>query len=214
MAFLDKKVRADIENIFKGLRKDVTLRYFTQEMECRFCKETHELLEEVRALSPRIKLEAFDLVKDAEESARYGITKIPALAVMDEKDYGIRFYGIPSGYEFSSLIEAIKLVSTGETLLSPEAKQFLDKLEKDVHLQVFVTPTCPYCPGTVILAHQMAYYSPKVKADMIEATEFPQLSQKFNVYGVPRMVINETGSIEGAASEKMVLEKIAEVVGK
>jgi glutaredoxin-like protein len=214
MAFLDKKVRADIENIFKGLRNDVTLRYFTQEMECRFCKETHELLEEVRGLSPRIKLEAFDLVKDAEESARYGITKIPALAVMDEKDYGIRFYGIPSGYEFNSLIEAIKLVSTGETLLSPEAKQFLDKLEKDVHLQVFVTPTCPYCPGTVILAHQMAYYSPKVKADMIEATEFPQLSQKFNVYGVPRMVINETGSIEGAASEKMVLQKIAEVVGK
>ena len=214
MAFLDKKVRADIENIFKGLRKDVTLRYFTQEMECRFCKETHELLEEVQGLSPRIKLETFDLVKDAEESARYGITKIPALAVMDEKDYGIRFYGIPSGYEFNSLIEAIKLVSTGETLLSPEAKQFLDKLEKDVHLQVFVTPTCPYCPGTVILAHQMAYYSPKVKADMIEATEFPQLSQKFNVYGVPRMVINETGSIEGAASEKMVLEKIAEVVGK
>lgn len=214
MAFLDKKVRADIENIFKGLRKDVTLRYFTQEMECRFCKETHELLEEVRGLSPRIKLETFDLVRDAEESARYGITKIPALAVMDEKDYGIRFYGIPSGYEFSSLIESIKLVSTGDTLLSPEAKQFLDKLEKDVHLQVFVTPTCPYCPGTVILAHQMAYYSPKVRADMIEATEFPQLSQKFNVYGVPRMVINETGSIEGAASEKMVIAKIAEVVGK
>lgn len=212
MAFLSKKNRDDIENLFKGLKKEVTLRYFTQEVECRFCKETHELLKEVAGLSPRIRLVAFDLVKDAAESARFGISKIPALVVMDEKDYGIRFYGIPSGYEFSSLIEAIKLVSTGENPLSPEGRSFLDKLEKDVHLQVFVTPTCPYCPGAVILAHQMAYYSPKVKADMVEATEFPQLSQKYNVYGVPRTVINETGFIEGAASEKMVIGKIAEVL--
>ena len=212
MAFLSKKNREDIETTFKGLKKEVTLRYFTQEVECRFCKETHELLKEVQGLSPLIRLETFDLVRDAAESARFGISKIPALVVMDEKDYGIRFFGIPSGYEFSSLIEAIKLVSTGESSLSPEGKSFLDKLEKDLHLQVFVTPTCPYCPGAVILAHQMAYYSPKVKADMIEATEFPQLSQKYNVYGVPRTVINETGFIEGAASEKMVIGKIAEVL--
>jgi glutaredoxin-like protein len=212
MAFLSKKNRDDIEKGFKGLKKEVTLRYFTQEVECRFCKETHELLKEVQGLSSRIRLEVFDLVKDTAESARYGILKIPALVVMDEKDYGIRFYGIPSGYEFSSLIDAIKMVSTGKSLLSPEGKSFLDRLEKDVHLQVFVTPTCPYCPGSVILAHQMAYYSPKVKADMIEATEFPQLSQKYNVYGVPRTVINEIGFIEGAASEKMVIDKIAEVL--
>jgi len=212
MAFLSKKNREDIETTFKGLKKEVALRYFTQEVECRFCKETHELLKEVQGLSSLIRLETFDLVKNAAESARFGISKIPALVVMDEKDYGIRFFGIPSGYEFSSLIEAIKLVSTGESSLSPEGKSFLDKLEKDLHLQVFVTPTCPYCPGAVILAHQMAYYSPKVKADMIEATEFPQLSQKYNVYGVPRTVINETGFIEGAASEKMVIAKIAEIL--
>jgi alkyl hydroperoxide reductase subunit AhpF len=77
---------------------------------------------------------------------------------------------------------------------------------------VFVTPTCPYCPGAVVLAHRMGYYSPKVKADMIEATEFPHLAMKYNVMGVPRTVINETEFQEGAAPENMIIDKIKAVL--
>jgi glutaredoxin-like protein len=131
---------------------------------------------------------------------------------MDETDYGIKFYGIPAGYEFASLIEAIKLVSTGSHGLKPDTTKFLDGLKKDVHLQVFVTPTCPYCPGAVLLAHKMAYYSPKVKGDMIEATEFPHLSQKYRVMGVPRTVINEKEFQEGAAPENTIITKIKAVL--
>ena len=127
-------------------------------------------------------------------------------------DYGIRYAGIPSGYEFASLVEAIRLVANAEVRLSAESRAFLDTLAADVHLQVFVTPTCPYCPPAVILAQQMAFYSPRVRADMIEATEFPQLSQKYNVYGVPRTVINEKGFIEGAAGEKQLIEKITSML--
>ncbi len=70
------------------------------------------------------------------------------------KDYGIRYYGIPSGYEFSSLIEDIKLIASGESGLSAQTKQWVADLQDPVHLQVFVTPTCPYCPQAVILAHE------------------------------------------------------------
>ena len=79
-------------------------------------------------------------------------------------------------------------------------------------MQVFVTPTCPYCPQSVVLAHQMAIASPMVRADMVEATEFPQLAIKYQVMGVPRTVINETTYVEGAASEPMVLEKLQEAL--
>jgi glutaredoxin-like protein len=212
MKKLRKKVIKELEEVFKGLKKDVTLKYFTQEMECHFCKETRELLEEVAGLSDKIKLEVYDFVADKAEADKYHVDKIPATVVMEEKDYGIRFYGIPGGYEFGSLIEAIKLVSTGESLLSDEGKTFLDGLEKDVHLQVFVTPTCPYCPGSVVLAHHMAFYSPKVKGDMVEATEFPHLATKYNVMGVPRTVINETEFLEGAAPELMLIDKIKEAL--
>jgi predicted DsbA family dithiol-disulfide isomerase len=63
-----------------------------------------------------------------------------------------------------------------------------------------------------MLAHQMAVASPMVKADMVEAQEFPQLSIKYQVMGVPRTVINETTHIEGAAPEPMVLEKLQEAM--
>jgi len=212
MTQLDAKVRKELEEIFKGLKKEVTLKFFTQVHECRFCDITHGLVKEISELSDKIKLEIFEFIKDKTEADKYGVDKIPAIVVMDSEDYGIKFYGIPSGYEFSSIIEAIKLVSTGESPLQAETKKFLDTLEKDIHLQVFVTPNCPYCPMSVILAHQMAYYSKKVKADMIEATEFPHLTHKYNVMGVPRTVINETEHQEGAASESMIIQKIKSVL--
>ena len=208
MSKLNKKVVKQLKEAFEVLKKDVTLKYFTQSVECQYCKDTRELLEEVAEINSEIKLEMYDFVENKEEVEKYNIDKIPAIVVMDEKDYGIRFYGIPGGYEFGSLVEAIKLVSTGETMLSDEGKKFLDELKKDVHLQVFVTPTCPYCPGAVVLAHHMAYYSPKVKGDMVEASEFPHLSIKYNVMGVPRTVINETEFQEGAAPEAMLIDKI------
>jgi len=212
MGLLSENVIKELKDMFKDLKKDVTLKYFTQDMECRFCKDTRDLLQEIVKTSEKITLEIFDFVKDDKEAKKFGIDKIPGTVVTGDQDYGIRFYGIPSGYEFSSLLEAIRIVSSGESTLQPETKKFLDSLSKEVHLQVFVTPTCPYCPGSVILAHQMAYYSPQVKADMVEATEFPELSQKFNVMGVPRTVINEKEFQEGAAPENLLIEKIKAVL--
>jgi glutaredoxin-like protein len=212
MALLNKKVLKELEGIFKELKKEIVLNFFTQENECRFCKDTRGLLEELSSTSDLLKLKVYDFVDDKAEVEKYGVERIPAIVMTDGNDYGIKFYGIPGGYEFSSLVEAIRLVSTGETNLEQETKDFLDKLEKEVHLQVFVTPTCPYCPGAVIVAHRMAYYSKKVKADMVEASEFPDMAIKYNVMGVPRTVINETVFQEGAAPENMLIDKIKEAI--
>lgn len=212
MKILNKKVVKELKSVFEGLEQEVLLKFFTQENECRFCKDTRDIVLALQEISDKIKVEIYDFVKDKSEVEKHDVDKIPAIIVMDKKDYGIKFYGIPGGYEFASLVEAIKLVSTGENDLQPETKKFLDSLEKKVHLQVFVTPTCPYCTGAVILAHKMAYYSPKVRGEMVEATEFPHLSQKYNVMGVPRTVINETEFIEGAAPENMVIDKIKTII--
>jgi glutaredoxin-like protein len=208
MGLLNQKIKDDLAEAFKELKRDVTLHFFTQEIECRFCKETRELLEELQGVSGRVKVQTHDFVQDAALAGELGVSRIPAIVVNGAEDHGIRFFGIPSGYEFASLVEAIRLVAGAGGQLAPETRAFLDGLTADVHLQVFVTPTCPYCPPAVILAQRMAHYSPRVKADMIEATEFPQLAQKYDVYGVPRTVINETEFIEGAAPEKQLVEKI------
>ena len=141
MAFIQESDKAVIKEKLSEMHAQVTLRYFTQDIECEFCRETHELLQELSALDDKIKLEVFDFTKNPDEAGKYKIDKIPATVVMNSADFGIRFYGIPAGYEFSSLLEAMIMVSQGESSLSQESKNFLKQLKSPVHLQVFVTPT-------------------------------------------------------------------------
>lgn len=212
MSLLKEKDRQHLLKEFAALQQPIKLLVFTQEVECQYCRETRLIAEEVASLSDKITLEIYDFVADREMVEHYGIDKIPAVVVMrggeQPKDYGIRYYGIPAGYEFSTLISDILMVARGNSGLSAEARAYLAALNKPLHLQVFVTPTCPYCPPAVHLAHQLAFESEWVQADMVEAIEFPHLSMKYQVQGVPRTVINEIAHLEGAAPEGMLLAKI------
>ena len=212
MPLLDKETAGQIKQELADLAGPVRLVMFTQEFECQYCAETRQLVEEVAALSGQLTAEVYDFVTDKEKAEELGVDKIPAVAVIGTEDYGVRFYGIPSGYEFTSLLHAIKLVAAGKPELSEETLQALAEMTEPVHMQVFVTPTCPYCPQAVVLAHHMAVASPMIRADMVEATEFPHLVTKYQVMGVPRTVINETVHVEGAAPEPMVLEKLQEAL--
>jgi alkyl hydroperoxide reductase subunit AhpF len=69
------------------------------------------------------------------------VDQVPAIVVEGAKDYGIRFFGIPSGYEFSNLIDSIILVSTGAAQLTDQTKTSLSSLPGDVEIKVFSTPT-------------------------------------------------------------------------
>lgn len=202
-----------IEHFAQNLVNPVTLVFFTQTIACQFCRETGQILEEVASLSDKISVETLNFVTDKDKAEAYGVDKIPATIVRGEKDYGIRFYGIPSGYEFTSLVEDIVDVSRGATDLSEETLEVLAKLDQDVHIQVYVTPTCPYCPSAVRLAHSMAIASDRVRADMVEAIEFPHLANKYGVYGVPRTVINETTHLEGAVPEFLFTAKLEQALG-
>jgi glutaredoxin-like protein len=216
MSLLDDKTRNQLSEMFESLQQPVKLILFTQQFECQYCADTRQIAEELAALSSKINLEVYDFVADKDLADQYGIDKIPATVIVEGgeagRDFGIRYYGIPSGYEFSSLIQDVLMVSDGDPQLSEEMNTWLAALKSPVHLQVFVTPTCPYCPPAVLLAHKLAMASELVQADMVEATEFPHLSNKYQVMGVPRTVINETVFQEGAVPELMLLEKLKEAV--
>ena len=133
----------------------------------------------------------------------------PAIELKGNNKGRIIFSGIPSGHEFATLLEDLLLVSGNDSKLSDETKEFLSKLEKPLQLKAFVTPTCPYCPAAVFLAHRMAMESNKVEAYMVEATEFPEESQKFQVSGVPHTIINnKQGGFVGAHPEPSAVEQI------
>ena len=212
MPLLQQQDRDYLVEKFADLQNPVNLIVFTQEDDCQYCPETAELAGELADLSEKINLRTVDYTSNMELAAEYNVDKIPATIVMrggdEAKDYGIRYYGIPSGYEFSSYIEAISMVGIGESGLSAETKAWVSTLETPIEMQVFVTPTCPHCPRAVVLAHQLAMESDLITGHMVEAMEFPELSAKYQVQGVPRTVINENIHMEGAAPESMMLDKL------
>ncbi len=206
MAFIGEKDRKQLRTEFEKLDQPVKLVLFVDDKNCAYCGETQQLLEEVAALSDKITVETYNLQSDRERADAFQVDQAPAIVVMNGKDYGIRYFGIPAGYEFGSLVDDILDVSKGESGLSPETKKALAQLTQPLQFKVFVTPTCPYCPSAVRLAHKMALESDLVRADMIEATEFPEMAEKYEVMGVPRVVINDTLYFEGALPEAQFLQ--------
>jgi glutaredoxin-like protein len=198
-----------LRNEFKAKLEDpVKIVMFTQELECRFCSDTRQLVQDLATLSDRITVEVYDFMADAAKAKEYGIEKIPALAIVGKKDYGLRIYGIPYGYELQTLIEAVVNVSRGKTDLSDKTKAILTEVKAPVHIQVFVTLTCPHCPVAAAIAHKLAVESDMVTADVIDASEFPTLAQKYSVIGVPKIVINEKIEFVGAFNEDLFAEHV------
>lgn len=203
----DKKelIKADFK---EKLVDPVKIVMFTQEFECQYCAQTRMLVQELAPLNDKITIQVLDFVKDAAAAKEYGIDKIPALAIIGKKDYGVRIYGIPFGYELQTLIEAITTVSQGKTDLSDNTKSILKEVKSPVHIQVFVSLTCPHCPAAAAVAHKLAVESDLVKADVIDSSEFPDLALKYNVVGVPKIVINDKIEFTGAFNEDLFAEHV------
>lgn len=199
MTTVPDDVKETVVNRFnEKLKKPVRLVFFTQEIECPFCTQTRQIIEEVATFSNKISLEVYDFVKDKDTADELGIDKIPALAILGEKDFGLRFFGIPSGYEFQTLIEGITLVSSEDSQLPDPVKAALIKAAtKPVLIQVFVIPTCPICPVLGAMAFQYAVANDNISVSIVEIAEFPHLANKYDVIGTPKAVINETTQFEG-----------------
>jgi alkyl hydroperoxide reductase subunit AhpF len=142
MAFLNAQTQAEIRKHFATLRDPVKLVVFSQSLEAAdLCAQNEQLVREVADLSDKISVELLNLAIDRERAAVYGVDVVPAIVVEGVRDYGLRFLGVPAGYEFGNLIDAIGIASTGETALSEDTKTALAGLESDVDIKVFSTPT-------------------------------------------------------------------------
>ena len=204
----DDKKEALRNDLKERMVDPVKIVMFTQEVECRFCSDTRQLVLELATLNDKVTVEVYDFMADGDKAKEYKVEKIPALAIVGKKDYGVRIYGIPYGYELQTLIGAVVNVSRGTTDLSDKTKAILADVKAPVHIQVFVTLTCPHCPAAAAIAVELAVESDMISADVIDASEFPTLAQKYSVIGVPKIVINETVEFVGAFNEDLFAEHV------
>lgn len=209
---IDEATKLELQSILTALTTPISLLFFTQKNACPECIQQQKLLEALDSLSDKLNLEIYDFVLNRDKIRNYKIDKIPATVVVGKKDYGIRFYGLTVGYEFTSLLEAIVMVSTGESGLEPQFEILVSNINEPVHIQVMVTLTCPYCQQMVHVANQFALVNDNIRADMVEASQFPQLVQRYDVTGVPKTIINEVHSFEGALPAEAVYLEILKAV--
>ena len=220
MSLLNASLQKQVRDMFAALPNPVTLALFGRSAEpCGSCDDVQVLAGELASISNgRVIVETHDLDVDPGVATLYGIDKVPAVAVLGgesgRRDFGIRFFGTPVGYEFATLLEDIRMASAGAADLAPRTVEALSRLESPLHLQVFVTPTCPYCPRAVLLAHKMAVVSELVTADAVDASEFPELADRYHVHGVPRTVANGIVHVEGAVPEAMLMRELADLIAR
>ena len=214
---ISEQDKAQLKRTFrKDLKANVNLRLFTREpspltipgRECPTCLQTEQLMGELSALSPKLRLETIDFFQQAETAKECGVARIPAIVLDSDGSNRVKFYGIPSGYELAALVEDIKTISRGVSPLSMETRKQLRRVNQPVHIQVFVTPSDTDCPGVARLAHAIAVECPRVTADVVEVQEFPSLPQNYAVRSVPLTVINEYTKVSGAISEPDMLHRV------
>jgi len=143
---LNESILQQVGEVFGQMKEPVHILFFGRKENCDYCNDARQLVEEVVAMSDKLSLSVYDLQGDADVARQYGVDKAPGLviAAKDGKqitDYGVRYAGIPSGHEFTALIQGILLVSGRDSGLKLQTREFLKGLTKPVHLQIFVTPT-------------------------------------------------------------------------
>ena len=186
--------------------------YFPGREECATCEDTRKMLDELSALSDKIVLTVHEFSEAQDEAKKLKVDKIPGIVLRGPMNRPLRFFGIPGGNEFPNFIEAIAAASKTKLEVGDETAKQLKKLKDKVSITVYVTPTCPHCPGVVRAAYHLALASAHVEAAAVEIGEFPRLAQQLNIRAVPVTVINDRAVLAGAVDEAGLLDAARKVV--
>jgi glutaredoxin-like protein len=209
---MDDATREQVKELFNAIVDDVTIHLFVKDHDCLYCNDVTDMVNQVAELSDKVTVNEHKGPLDSEEAKEMGVEKNPAIVLHGKRPYNVKFYGIPAGHEFGALIGSIIDVSTGTAPLPSDVIEDIASIDKPINIKVFVTPQCPYCPDMTRLAHQSAIINPLISAEMIESLEFQEETAKYEVFGVPKTIINETTTIDGLSPVEMFVEKLFEAI--
>lgn len=202
------EIKSQLRDIFSKINKKIVVLYFS-EGNAESVEVTKSMLEDMREINSFIQVENYSL--NSKEAEKYEVTENGTMVVLNEdrENKGVYYYGPPAGYEINSLVHTLlDFGGAGEPI--PESLiERIKKIDKEINIKVFIGLGCPHCPGAVINAHTLAKYNPKIKGIMVESSTYIEMSKKFNVSSVPRIIINDgEGDLLGNQPIELILETI------
>jgi len=219
---LNLDVRMQLKELAqKEFKEPVSIKLFSQAIGCESCQTAEELLKETVEIigeavgQDKIKLDIYSPFTHKEETEKYGVDRVPTIVIEGDKDYGIRYIGLPAGLEFTTLINGIFHVSQRKPQLSEKTLELLQMVDIPIEIWVFVTTSCGYCPSAAVMAWDFALANDNITSKVIDASENQDLAEQFQVVGVPKIVINKgVAEFVGAQPENAFLGYIMAVYEK
>lgn len=195
---LNEEIRGQLKEILDGMGKPVVIEFFGKEG-AEQAHETQSFLSEIAEIADKVTLNINMLPEAQAKADELGVKRVPGFALIDSEgnNPGVQFYGLPGGHEINSFIYALMAVSGNKEELPEGVLKEVKEFGKDINIKVFVTLSCPHCPGAVSKAHRLALENPNIKAEMIDANLFPELSDQYNVSSVPKIVFNDGAELIG-----------------
>lgn len=186
----NEEVKEQLKGILSPIKEKVLILYFSQGEE-EITQVTKEMLKDIEEINQLIKVENYELLSDQAE--KYKIKENGTMIILNEDriDRGVYYYGPPAGYEINSFVHSLLDFGAGNPDLPEKILERIKAIDKDVDIKVFVGLSCPHCPGAVISAHTLAKHNPRIKGIMVEASSYEELSKKFSISSVPRIIIND-----------------------
>ncbi len=209
MSLFDENTKKQIGDIFKTMKDNVTVVVVTKKEDCESCDAAKEFVAEISGFGDKVSFENVEV--DSPRAKELNVTMVPAIVLLDKDgtDNGIKFYGIPAGHEINSFIKGLLEVSGAGQEMPPEVVAQVAKISTPVDIKVFVTLSCPHCPGAVANAHKLALMNKNIRAEMIDANTFDEMSKKYKVSGVPKIVFNDDKELLGDQPLEAFLETMA-----
>lgn len=208
MGMFDEKTKKKLSEILSEMKENVKIVSFFDKKKMDGCKDILTFLDDIALMSSKVEVKTFEINDDSLEAKRYFIDKAPAIILCDTnwKSSGIRYFGLPGGYEINSFVKGLLEVSGKRDIIPKDIVDRIKKIEKKVHIQVFVSLNSEYCPAAVMAAHVIALENENITSDMIESSGFKQYADAYSVNGVPKTVINNAIDFVGARSITEVLK--------
>ncbi|OGW46705.1 MAG: hypothetical protein A2X57_00225 [Nitrospirae bacterium GWD2_57_8] len=195
------------ETFFKELKDPVAVEVFTKQgVNDQFNEAAVQIAKVFAELSDKVKV-SFHTVGD-EQAKKRGVERSPTLLIAPDK-YRIRCTGAPLGEEARSFLVGLMMASSGKTIFTPAMTERIRVLKEERLIQVFVSPTCPYCPQQALNAMAAAIAKPEfVSAEIVEIYENQDLAEELGSLAVPQTFINGTFTGAGLQTEEVFVETL------
>jgi alkyl hydroperoxide reductase subunit AhpF len=196
------------------LKQPVRLVLFTSDRNCDSCPDAIATAKAIKAASPKIALEIYDLAMDRDKSEEYGIKRVPSFVVQSTVRRSVTFSGAVEGISLIMLLDAINGVASNRTWFPDRIASALTLLRHEVNVQVFLESDCMLCKPVAETAMGLALTNRMVNAELITADDFPDLLAKHRIKVLPFILFGGTLSHEGHALESEFLELLFQAQAK